>query len=99
MFNIGELLCSDEFKPLVVPASRVRAAALNTGGGFAKGFYAGKLGAARRAFIKVAPDGGATRERQVMRPLFVSESEVEAGPVPLGAVGLDATLPSADVRE
>ena len=74
-------------------------AALDAGGGFAKGFYAGELGAARGAFVKVASDRGAARERQVVRPFFVSESEVSASLLPLRSMGLDAALPGAVVRE
>jgi hypothetical protein len=97
--NAGASFHRDEFKSLVVTASGVSATAFDARGGFAQRLHAGELGAARGAFIKVAPDGSASRERKVMRALLVREAEVTASLLPLGAVGLDAALPGPVVRE
>ena len=99
VFNIGRLLYRNKFKPLVVSASRMSPAALDAGGGFAKGFYAGELGAARGAFVKVASDGGAAREREVVCAFLVVEAEVAAGFFPFSAMGRDAAFADAFLGE
>lgn len=75
------------------------AAALDAGGGFAHRLYSRQLGTARGAAVEIFADGGATREREVVRALFISKAEVATCLAPLGAVRLDATSPGAVVGE